>query len=50
MSRHAGPPRSGESPTIPEPTYAERARTLAYLGRSGALATLSRKHPGHPFA
>ena len=50
MSRHAGPPRSGESPTIPEPTYAERARTLAYLGRTGALATLSRKHPGHPFA
>ena len=50
MGRHAGPPRSGESPPIPEPTYAERARTLAYLGRSGALATLSRKHPGHPFA
>jgi heme oxygenase (biliverdin-IX-beta and delta-forming) len=50
VGRHAGPPRSGESPPIPEPTYAERARTLAYLGRSGALATLSRKHPGHPFA
>ena len=50
MNRHAGPPRSGDSPSVPEPTYAERARTLAYLGRSGALATLSRKHPGHPFA
>jgi heme iron utilization protein len=50
VSRHAGPPRSGETPPIPEPTYAERARTLAYLGRAGALATLSRKHPGHPFA
>jgi putative heme iron utilization protein len=50
MSRHAGPPRSGESPPIPEPTYAERARTLAYLGRTGALATLSRKHAGYPFA
>jgi putative heme iron utilization protein len=50
MSRHAGPPRHGESPPVAEPTYAERARTLAYLGRSGALATLSRKHPGHPFA
>lgn len=35
---------------MPEPTFAERARTLAYLGRSGALATLSRRHPGHPFA
>ena len=50
MSRHAGPSRSGESPPIPEPTYAERARTLAYLGRTGALATLSRKHAGYPFA
>jgi heme iron utilization protein len=50
VSRHAGPPRAGESPPIPEPTYAERARTLAYLGRSGALATLSRKHAGYPFA
>jgi putative heme iron utilization protein len=50
VSRHAGPPRAGESPPVPEPAYAERARTLAYLGRAGALATLSRKHPGHPFA
>jgi putative heme iron utilization protein len=50
VSRHAGPPRREDSPPIPEPTYAERARTLAYLARSGALATLSRKHPGHPFA
>jgi heme iron utilization protein len=50
VSRHAGPPRAGESPPIPEPTYAERARTLAYLGRTGALATLSRKHAGYPFA
>ena len=50
MSRHAGPPRAGDAPTIPEPTFAERARTLAYLGHTGALATLSRRHPGHPFA
>jgi len=50
MSRHAGPPRAGDEPTIPEPTYAERARTLAYLGHTGTLATLSRRHPGHPFA
>ena len=50
MNRHAGPPRGGEPPSVPEPTYAERARTLAYLGRTGALATLSRKYPGHPFA
>ena len=50
MSRHAGPPRAGDEPTIPEPTYAERARTLAYLAQTGTLATLSRRHPGHPFA
>ena len=50
MSRHAGPPRADDAPPIPEPTFAERARTLAYLGRTGTLATLSRRHPGHPFA
>ena len=48
MNRHAGPPSAG--PVVPEPSYAERARTLAHLGRTGTLATLSRKHPGHPFA
>jgi heme iron utilization protein len=50
MNRHAGPPGAAEAPAIPEPTYAERARTLAYLDRTGTLATVSRKHPGHPFA
>ena len=50
MNRHAGPSRASDAPPVPEPTYAERARTLAYLGRTGTLATISRKHPGHPFA
>jgi len=50
MSRHAGPPRAPEAPAVPEPTFAERARTLAYLGRTGMLATVSRRHAGHPFA
>jgi heme oxygenase (biliverdin-IX-beta and delta-forming) len=50
VNRHAGPPRGADAPSVPEPTYAERARTLAYLVRSGALATLSRTHAGHPFA
>jgi putative heme iron utilization protein len=50
MNRHAGPPRAADAPVIPEPTFAERARTLAYLGRTATLATLSRRHPGHPFA
>ena len=50
LSRHAGPPRAAEAPSIPEPTFAERARTLAGLGRTGTLATISRRHAGHPFA
>jgi heme oxygenase (biliverdin-IX-beta and delta-forming) len=50
--RHAGPPGEPEParPPVPEPSYAERARTLVHRGRTGALATVSRKHPGHPFA
>jgi putative heme iron utilization protein len=50
VSRHAGPPAAPDATPVPEPTYAERARTLVHLGRTGALATLSRRHPGHPFA
>ncbi len=49
MNRHASPPGAPDRPPAPEPTYAERARTLVYLGRTGTLATLSMKHPGHPF-
>lgn len=36
-------------PAVPEPTYAERARTLVHVSRVGSLSTLSRKHPGWPF-
>ena len=50
MSQHAGPPRASSDPGPPEPTYAERARTLVHVVATGALATLSRKHPGFPFA
>ncbi|MBI2199747.1 MAG: DUF2470 domain-containing protein [Candidatus Rokubacteria bacterium] len=48
MNRHAGPGEP-QTPPPPEPTYAERARTLVSLGRTGTLSTLSRKHPGAPF-
>jgi heme iron utilization protein len=45
--QHAGPGPAG--PEVPEPSLAERARTLALLGRIGNLSTHSRKFPGFPF-
>jgi len=48
-NRHAGTGAGGAQATIPEPSYAERARTLLHLGRVGSLSTLSRKRPGFPF-
>jgi putative heme iron utilization protein len=50
MTQHAGPPTASDAPSVPEPTFAERARTLVSQGRTGTLATLSRRHTGHPFA
>ncbi len=34
---------------MPEPSHAERARTLVHLQQTGGLSTLSRKQPGWPF-
>jgi putative heme iron utilization protein len=36
-------------PVIPEPTHAERTRTLLHLNSLGTLSTLSKKQPGFPF-
>ena len=47
--KHAGPGPENDQPPVPEPTFAERARTWVYLGRVGSLSTLSRKQPGFPF-
>src|SRR5246500_4717239 len=47
--KHAGPGSASDQPPVPEPTFAERARTLVYLGRLGSLSTLSRKQVGFPF-
>jgi len=44
---YSGTAAGQDSP--PEPSFAERARTLTHLGRIGSLSTLSRKQPGFPF-
>jgi len=47
--KHAGTGTTTAQPSVPEPSFAERARTLLYLARVGTLSTLSRKQPGFPF-
>ena len=47
--KHAGTGAASDQPPVPEPSFAERARTLVYLARIGSLSTLSRKQPGFPF-
>jgi putative heme iron utilization protein len=47
--KHAGTGAASASPTVPEPSFSERARTLVHLGRIGSLSTQSRKQPGFPF-
>ena len=47
--KHAGPAPASDQPPIPEPTFAERARTVMYSSRMGSLSTLSRKQAGFPF-
>ena len=37
------------TPSLPEPSYAERVRTLISLTSMATLSTISRKHPGFPF-
>jgi putative heme iron utilization protein len=47
MTQHAS---SSPASTVPEPSYAERVRTLLEQERVGTLATQSVRHPGWPFA
>jgi heme iron utilization protein len=49
IRKHAGTGAASDQPAVPEPSFAERARTLVYLTRIGSLSTLSRKQPGFPF-
>ena len=43
-----GAPSEGRPP-VPEPSYAERVKTLVYRSLTGTLSTVSKKHPGVPF-
>src|SRR5271157_1134728 len=49
IRKHAGTGGASDQPPVPEPSFAERARTLVYVTRIGSLSTLSRKQPGFPF-
>jgi putative heme iron utilization protein len=48
-NQHAAPYNPNPQPPVPEPTHAERARTLLHLATVATLSTLSRKQPGFPF-
>lgn len=49
IGKHAGTGAASDQPVVPEPPFAERARTLVHITRIGSLSTLSRKQPGFPF-
>ena len=40
---------STNEPPVPEPTYAEKVRTLVFRNSVGTLSTVSEKHPDWPF-
>jgi heme iron utilization protein len=49
IRKHRGTGAASDQPTVTEPSFSERARTLVHLGRIGSLSTLSRKQQGFPF-
>jgi heme iron utilization protein len=49
LSRQHNSGPESDGPEVPEPSHAERAKTLVYLQQTGSLSTLSRKQPGWPF-
>lgn len=48
-NQHAAPANPNPQPQAPEPSHAERARTLLHLASVATLSTLSRKQSGFPF-
>src|SRR5271156_1574286 len=48
-NQHAAPFNPTPQPPVPEPTHAERSRTLMHLSSVATLSTVSRKQAGFPF-
>jgi heme iron utilization protein len=48
-NQHAAPYNPDPKPQVPEPSYAERSRTLMHLASVGTLSTVSRRQAGFPF-
>jgi putative heme iron utilization protein len=48
-NQHAAPVNSNPQPPVPEPSHAERSRTLLQQASVATLSTVSRKQPGFPF-
>jgi len=48
-NQHAAPSNPNPQAQVPEPSHAERARTLLHLASVATLSTVSRKQPGFPF-
>jgi heme iron utilization protein len=48
-NQHAAPFNPNPLPPVPEPSHAERSRTLLHLSDVATLSTISRKQPGFPF-
>jgi putative heme iron utilization protein len=46
---HAAAAAETADPRLPEPSFAERARTLVYKEANASLSTVSRKQPGFPY-
>ncbi|MBS0152269.1 MAG: DUF2470 domain-containing protein [Nitrospira sp.] len=49
LSRQHNSGTDSKGPEVPEPSHAERAKTLVCLQQTGSLSTLSRRQPGWPF-
>jgi heme iron utilization protein len=48
-NQHAAPFNPNPMPPVPEPSHAERSRTLLHLSDVATLSTISKKQPGFPF-